>query len=228
MATSGCSLASEACGAEGGGSCLSDRSHPSAERSTLRSPQQAHLMLVIHTPDGVSFDESVARESKVADVEARIRTRLRLDTATRIRLFCAGAALLESSKTLEAVRAREGVHVYHIHCSLTPPHPPCAEGEGPTDEYLAISPRHVSGARILNDHDVMVLSSRNRQADFIWGFILGCDLSHHPASPHHPALPDFCDFALGCRLVLGVLTLFILVDREMPRTMQVPLLMQGV
>ncbi|KAL1519010.1 hypothetical protein AB1Y20_003279 [Prymnesium parvum] len=170
------------------------KEEPAASGNT----RAAALTLVIHQPNGAPFDETIDGEELVDALVERVRRRLCAQPEARVRLICAGAVLLPSITIAKAVRARAGVSVYHIHCAHTPPvASPEEEHEAAANELTTILPNHhVNGLQfpVESEHELVVLSMRARQADFIWGFSLG--------------------------LVLGVLTLFILVDRAMPRMMQ--------
>mmetsp|Transcript_48892 Transcript_48892/g.144501 ORF Transcript_48892/g.144501 Transcript_48892/m.144501 type:complete len:205 (+) Transcript_48892:24-638(+) len=159
-----------------------------------------HVTLVIHRPDATPFDEAISTEATVADLIERIRRRLGTESGARVRLICAGAVLQESNTVGKAVRATPGgARVFHLHCAVTAVHsqppPPPPPREEVVDELGALLPGHSLHGVPMFDEGGEVLPPRpSRQADFVWGFSLG--------------------------LVLGVLTLFILTDRAMPRTMQ--------
>ena len=175
-----------------------------AEEAAAKNEAEDHaadheVTLVIHQPSESPFDEQMNTEQCVSDLVDRVRRRLQADEGTRIRLICAGAVLQEAASIGKAVRFREGVSVYHVHCAVHTPQPELqlqARVHRPdiVDEDGALLGHHMHGIPAFDEGEVLLNTARTRQADLIWGFSLG--------------------------LVLGVLTLFILVDRAMPRMMQ--------
>ena len=181
------------------------------------------ITLVIHQPAESPFDEQMSTDCTVADLVDRVRRRLQAEEGTRIRLICAGAVLQESMSIDKAVRFRHDVSVYHVHCAAHAPQPepqlqPRVHRHDIVDEDGALLPgHHMQGIPAFDESgEVLINTARSRQADFIWGFSLGCVFALRRTCREFAKRP----FVYTCRLVLGVLTLFILMDRAMPRMTQ--------
>ena len=144
-------------------------STPGTEASSAAAAPQ-RVALVIHQPDCAAFDETMSTEETVGDLLERVRQRLGVVPGARIRLICAGAVLQESSLIGKAVRARPDVGIYHVHCAISAPPPPQPPPPQLADAYEGdmLLPGHQP---MLDPGEVVSLSARRGQADFVWGFL---------------------------------------------------------
>uniref|UniRef100_A0A7S3AVR9 DSC E3 ubiquitin ligase complex subunit 3 C-terminal domain-containing protein n=1 Tax=Haptolina ericina TaxID=156174 RepID=A0A7S3AVR9_9EUKA len=173
----------------------------------MQPDEERRITLVLHSPDAAVFDETLPACATVSDLVTRVRCRANVSSSHRIRLISSGALLEPSSTIGKAVRARDGVEVYHVHYAVQAPPQEPAHVAAPTASS-SLLPQVTHGGRVTAlDDDIAInaggyeymMMTRNRHADLVWGFTLG--------------------------LILGVLTLFILTDRSLPRMMQTGILL---
>ena len=138
------------------------------------------LTLVLHSPERAAFDERISADATVGDLIDRVKRRIHAEPGSRIRLIAAGAVLDPLSQVREAVRARAGVSVYHLHFAMNAPELSQPDAAS-TDLPQACSN---SGIALLDDRAVI---SRNRSGDLIWGFAIGYTALH---GLDHPSLPQ--------------------------------------
>ena len=210
----------------------------------MQPDEERRITLVLHSPDAAVFDETLPACATVSDLVTRVRCRANVSSSHRIRLISSGALLEPSSTIGKAVRARDGVEVYHVHYAVQAPPQEPAHVAAPTASS-SLLPQVTHGGRVTAlDDDIAInaggyeymMMTRNRHADLVWGFTLGSpfplphlttrlppsaqmQLLRHLAPPH-----PFCSCPFR-RLILGVLTLFILTDRSLPRMMQTGILL---